>query len=79
MPVSRVMRAITMVLVVLVCCGLVRADLAAVDIDQVVTTLQNNFAKIVAEELGASRLSVSEAVLGSGIVSFTGMCLMLSL
>ena len=59
--VSRMVRAVTMAFVLLACCGHLRADLATVDIDRVVTTLQNNFAKILDEDLGASKLTVSEA------------------
>ena len=58
MPLSGVLRAGIVVLVFLACCERLQAD---VDIDSVVTTLQNNFAKIVSEELGGSRLTVSES------------------
>lgn len=57
MPLSEVLHAGIVVLVFLACCDHLQAD---VDIDRVVTTLQTNFAKIVSEELGASRLTVSE-------------------
>ncbi|KAL5487197.1 hypothetical protein EMCRGX_G019772, partial [Ephydatia muelleri] len=58
MPLSGVLRAGIVVLVFLACCERLQAD---VDIDSVVTTLQNNFAKIVSEELGGSRLTAEYA------------------